>query len=282
MKLSDLEVFNAVVEEGSVTRAAARLHRVQSNVTTRIKQLEDNLGVTLFVREGKRLRLSSQGRILREYSGRILDLADEARTAVTAHQPGGVLRLGAMDSTAVVRLPGPIAELHKRFPEISLELRTGNPRQLSAFLLEGTVDAALIAGPVADNLLAKSKIYDEEIVIVTLDAHPKINDRNGLPKTIIVFESGCPHRNLLESWYQERGEIPARTIELGSYHAILSCVIAGMGAALLPKSVLSTFPEAQRLKVHALPKGRNRLSTNLAWRRGGESANLTALKSVLK
>ncbi|MEO6017951.1 MAG: LysR family transcriptional regulator, partial [Polaromonas sp.] len=62
MNLHDLEIFTAVVEAGGVTRAAERLHRVQSNVTTRIRQLEEKLGVTLFIREGKRLHLSPSGR----------------------------------------------------------------------------------------------------------------------------------------------------------------------------------------------------------------------------
>ena len=255
---------------------------MQSNVTTRIKQLEDNLGVELFVREGKRLRLSPSGQTLLEYSEKLLKLADEARHAVRHQQAGGLFKLGAMESTAVVRLPAPIAKLHERYPDIELELKTGNPVALSTQVLDGSIDAALVGGPVADALLDKESIYREEVVIVTLTDHPAINEKNGLPEAIIVFESGCPHRGLLEGWYQQRGELPARTIELGSYHAILSCVIAGMGAALLPKSVLSTFPEARRLKVHRLPKEKNRLNTSLIWRKGARSANIDALMKVLK
>src|SRR3982750_2248637 len=94
MDLSDLRVFRAVVREGGVTRAAERLHRVQSNVTTRVRQLEDDLGTTLFVREGKRLHLTPAGQTLLGYADRLLALADEARDAVQDPRPRGVFRLG--------------------------------------------------------------------------------------------------------------------------------------------------------------------------------------------
>src|SRR3712207_2680284 len=121
---------SAPSREGGVTRAAERLHRVQSNVTTRVRQLEDELGVQLFIREGKRLHLSPAGRVLLGYADRLLDLADEARDAVQDARPRGLLRLGAMESTAAVRLPAPLTEFHRRHPEVTLELRTGNPQQL--------------------------------------------------------------------------------------------------------------------------------------------------------
>src|SRR6476619_2248965 len=92
MDLSDLRIFSAVVREGGVTRAAERLHRVQSNVTTRIRQLEDDIGVSLFIREGKRLHLSPAGQVLLDYADRLLALADEARHAVQDPRPRGLFR----------------------------------------------------------------------------------------------------------------------------------------------------------------------------------------------
>ena len=281
MKLSDLEIFRAVIEEGSVTAAAKRLHRVQSNITTRIRQLEENLGVELFVREGKRLHVSPCGVVLAEYAGKLLELAEEARLAVSSQTPQGIFRLGSMESTAIVRLPEPITAYHQAHPQVEIELKTGNPRQLAAALLNGQIDAALMAGPVAKKSFDTRVAFVEETVVVTPADHPPINGRHPLPDTVIVFEDGCPHRKLLEQWYATREEVPVRTIELGSYHAMLSCVIAGMGAALLPKSILSTFSQAGLLKVHRLPKRFNRLSTMLVWRKGFDSPNLQALKTII-
>ena len=98
---------------------------------------------------------------------------------------------------------------------------------------------------------------------------------------MIAFEHGCPYRKRLENWYARHGEMPERTVELGSYHAMLGCVVAGMGIALLPKSVLTTFPESRRLTVHRLPPGENRSSTVLIWRKGAGSPNIAALRQIL-
>lgn len=281
MDLSDLRIFQAVVREGGITRAAGRLHRVQSNVTKRVQQLEADLGVPLFLREGKKLVTAPAGRILLDYADRMLALAEEARSAVRNPIPNGLFRLGSMESTAAVRLPGPLSEFGARYPEVTLELRTGNPADLQAALLAGEIDAALVAEPVAEARFDSIIAFDEEPVIVTLQDHPPIDKPGGTPETVIVFEHGCPHRRRLEAWYEDRKEVPVRTIELASYHAMLGCVLAGMGAALLPLSVLTTFPNNHRLKVHHLSHGDDRLLTLLIWRRGMALPNVTALSQIL-
>jgi DNA-binding transcriptional LysR family regulator len=281
MDLSDLRIFTAVVREGSVTGAAKRLNRVQSNVTTRIRQLEDDLDVALFIREGKRLRLAPAGQALLGHAERLLKMADEARAAVRDPKPRGVLRLGAMESTAAVRLPAALNEYHRRHPEVTLELRTGNPGVLAAAILAGELDAALVAEPIADAPFEKVFVFEEEPVIVSAAGQPQIGRKAGFPKTIIAFEHGCPHRKRLETWYAKHGEMPERIVELGSYHAMLSCVAAGMGIALLPRSVLTTFPESRRLAVHNLPSGENRSETVLIWRKGAGSPNIEALRQIL-
>src|SRR5258707_13021815 len=100
MDLSDLRIFSAVVREGGVTRAAERLHRVQSNVTTRIRQLEEDLSVALFIREGKRLHLAPAGQGLVDYADRLLALADEARGTGQNTRPRRTVRLAPMESDA--------------------------------------------------------------------------------------------------------------------------------------------------------------------------------------
>jgi len=282
MDLSDLLIFSTVVREASVTRAAARLHRVQSNVTTRIRQLEEDLRVTLFIREGKRLHLAPAGHVLLDYAERLLALADEARNAVQDERPRGTFRLGAMESTAAVRLPRLLSEYHRRHPGVVLELRTGNPVVLGSAILAGDLDAALVAEPIADLPFEKTFAFDEELVIVAPANHPPIDRKGRLPATALVFEHGCPHRKRLEDWYTSRNEMPERTIELASYHAILGCVVAGMGISLIPRSVLTTFPERKRLSVHRLAKKENSAQTVLIWRKGAGSANVRALGEILR
>jgi DNA-binding transcriptional LysR family regulator len=98
---------------------------------------------------------------------------------------------------------------------------------------------------------------------------------------MVAFEQGCPHRKRLEEWFARRGTMPERTIEMTSYHAMLGCVVAGMGISLLPRSVLSTFPERGRLRVHALPKGYDTAMTALFWRKDARSSKIAALVDIL-
>ena len=280
MDLSDLQIFRSVVHEGGVTPAAKRLHRVQSNVTTRVRQLEADLGVALFIREGKRLHLAPAGRVLIDYANRLLALADEARFAVQDPRPRGAFRLGAMESTAAVRLPGPLSTYMRDYSEVELTLRTGNPQQLATAVLAGEIDAAFVAEPIADAPFEKAPAFQEELVLVAAADHPPIGPGKA-PSTILAFESGCPHRKRLEDWYAGRGEMPEHTIQLGSYHAMLGCAVVGMGVALVPRSVLDTFPERTRLSLHALPPGQDRAETVLIWRKGASSPKIAALLEVL-
>ena len=109
LDLASLAIFLQVAESGSITRAAQQLGRAQSNVTTRIQQLEESLGVQLFVREARRMVLTPEGLRLQRYAGQLLSLAEEAEQNLRADVPSGRLRLGSMESTAAVRLPQPLA-----------------------------------------------------------------------------------------------------------------------------------------------------------------------------
>ena len=282
MDLADLHIFRSVVHAGGVTRAAEKLNRVQSNVTTRVRQLETELGVELFIRDGKRLHLSSAGKLLLDYADRLIDLAQEAREAVHDATPRGLLRLGTGESTAALRLPVPMNEYLGRYPDVSLELRTGNTRQLAADVLAGELDAALVSEPFADAPFEKVPIYEEELVVIAAADHPPIKSpRDARRQTVLAFESGCSYRQRLEDWFAHHGEMPERIVEITSYHAMLGCAVAGMGISLMPRSVLATFPDAKLLSVHSLPPALARAQISLLWRKGMLSPKVRALIDIL-
>jgi DNA-binding transcriptional LysR family regulator len=283
MDLSDLQIFRTVVQAGGITRAAQKLNRVQSNITTRVQQLEEDLGVELFIRNGKKLHLSAAGAILLDYAERLLGLADEAREAVHDTEPRGLLRLGSIESTAAIRLPEPLIEFHRRFPDVKLELRAGIPIDLSAAVLNGELDAALVAEPVADAPFEKLPLFEEELVLVAPPGHRRIVKPGDLnPQVVLAFEANCPYRKRLEQWFAQSGEMPARVIEMSSYHAMLGCAVAGMGIALLPRMVIDSTPQAKFLSVHPLPGNLGRAPTVLIWRKGALSPKVRALKEILE
>src|SRR6516225_9862208 len=147
MNFTDLQVFKSVVEEGGVIRAASKLHRVPSAVTTRIKQLEASMGAKLFHRDKQRLHLSPAGELLKDYADRLIRLSDEARDAVSGTKPRGVFRLGALESTTASRLPPILAGFHARYKEVRLELVTGTKDTPLKPLIQAQVGAALNGEP---------------------------------------------------------------------------------------------------------------------------------------
>lgn len=228
MDLAALAIFRAVVRENGVTRAAAKLNRVQSNVTTRIKQLEEELGAALFVRDGRRLVLTPTGHTLLPYAERLLALADEARDAIREDTPRGRLRLGTMESTAASRLPTVLARYHHAWPDVSLELLTGTTGWLIDRVRDFEIDAALFARPPAPETLPDTfetvPVFREDLVLLTPRGHPPVRTpRDVILPTLIAFERGCTYRKYVEQWYAGHGVKPARVLELGSYHAIVAC-----------------------------------------------------------
>lgn len=282
MELSDLHVFRTVVEAGGVTHAAKRLHRVQSNVTARIHKLEADLQATLFIREHRRLRLTPAGRILLEYAERLLGLAEEAKQALHATEPRGVLRIGTMESTAGVRLPGPLSDYHRRFPQVAIELGTGSPRDLVAAVLAGELDVALVAEPVNDARLESVAVFNEALVLVSDREQAPIRSARDLKhRSMLAFHPGCPHRERLERWFARDGVAIERVVELASYHTMLGCIVAGMGVALMPRSVLDSYAAQDRLRVHALDKPFDAARTLLVWRKGAPQPKIERLAEIL-
>ncbi|WP_333700175.1 LysR family transcriptional regulator [Rivihabitans pingtungensis] len=282
MDLDDLRIFRAVVREGGITRAAARLHRVQSNVTTRIRQLEAHLGVPLFVREGRRLSLAPAGAVLSDYAERLLELADQARAAVADAAPRGRLRLGSMESTAAARLPTRLAAFHQRYPDVQLELHTGATAPLLAQLRAGELDCVLVCGPVADARLCAEPAFMETLALIAPAGHPPITRaRDVRPLTLLTFAPGCAYRHRLEQWLASDGVLPERVIELASYHAMLGCAAAGMGIALAPLSLLDGMAASHAVSVHPLPAEHAPAPTLLVRRAGVDSPTVMALREVM-
>ena len=283
MELTELRIFKAVADHGGITRAAAALNRVQSNVTTRVKQLEERLGTRLFHRQGRRLVLSSEGRLLLGYADRLLRLSAEAQAALKGHAPHGVLKIGALESTAATRLPAVLARYHREYPTVRLELVTATTGALVDKVLREELEAALVAEPFAAGGLQTRHVFTEELVLVTARDHPRVASPADLAqRTVLAFATGCAYRRRLEMWLGRSRMVADRVMEYGSYHAIVACAAAGGGIAVVPRSVLRATGMEGQLAVHPLPARIAQAKTMLVWRRGHPSSALDALREMLK
>lgn len=282
LDLRSLEIFRTVATTGSVSKAAIKLNRVQSNISTRIKQLEQQLGKKLFLRHNRRLTLSREGLLLLPYAERMLQLSGEASQALAGNRPGGVLEIGAMESTAAARLPAVLSKLQTQYPDVRIELKTDTAGGLIDRLLEYDIEVALIAEPLSFDGIKTCPVFEEELLLVTPATIPVIEDLceiNG--RTMIAFEAGCAYRRYLEEWLLENGLVPGGYMAVSSYMAILACVSAGTGFALVPKSVFEMISTMAEFRTYAMPGKLSRIKTLLAWRADYHSANLAALKELL-
>jgi DNA-binding transcriptional LysR family regulator len=279
--LDSLDIFRTVVQEGGVIRAASKLNRVQSNVTTRIKQLEQRLGRSLFRKQGRGLVLSPEGELLMSYAQRLFRLADEAENELKSGRAMGLFRIGSLESTAGSRLAPILSRFHRQHPGVVVELVTGTTGALLQRVANFEIEAAFVSEPFTPGELQARKVFEEELVLITgkdVEAVRRASELAGM--TLIAFANGCSYRKRLEDWLGASGVLPARTLEFASYQAMIACVAAGTGFAVVPRSLLSTLRAAQDVRQHELPARVRRNHTHLVWH-GTASTSLTRLMEIL-
>ena len=282
--ISDLQVFKAVVEAGGVTAAAEQLHRVPSNVTARIKKLEESVGLALFSRDRNRLQLTPSGQKLLAYAGQILDLRQRALDDLTSDEPVGQLGIGSMESSAAARLPDILVAFHQRYSKVHMELATGPSEPLAQKVLRGELDVAFIADPPDDDRLSAVPLFDEELVVVKPPSYGESGGPESLPEplTVVGFTEGCSYRNRVEQWLAGGHRKADRMMEIPSYHTMLSCVMAGMGIAMVPRAVLALHPAHRGLVLETPAPDIARATTWLVWRRDSQTPAIAALATVAR
>lgn len=273
MDISDLETFRSVVEHGGVSAAAREMHRVQSSISARLSGLERGLGCALFERRGKRLALTPEGRHLYERSGAIVGDVQRLRRELALRAPGAMLRIGSMESTAAVRLAPALARLRREQPRMQLSVRTGTTGALLEALQRCEIDAAFVAGAREGEGLEWQPAFVEVLVmIVPRQAHDA--------ETLVTFNAGCAYREVAQAWARERNFPLERAVEIGSYHAMVAAVSAGMGVGLVPRSVLQRC-DTSALRVRRLGPPYERQTTWLATRTSSDSAAIAALQAAI-
>lgn len=276
MEISELKIFLAVAKRGSISRAAEELNYVQSNVTARVKQLEERLGTVLFHRKSKGVALTSSGQLLLDYAQRIIQLTREAEEVIAdQHEPKGKLLIGAMEMAAAAQLPPILANYHRAYPHVELSLITGSSQQSLKRLADYQLDGALVAGNIAHDTLLVEKAYEEELLVV---APPDIADLDQLANfKILVLRADCACRTQLDKWLHNTGRHACQIIEIGSIEGIIGCVGAGMGVTFMPSSVVEKTHIRQTCSIHHLPDD---FGTLITWfvRRRNDNPSKAMLK----
>lgn len=275
MNSTALNLFKTVAETGSISAAARQLHCVSSNVTTRLKQLESSLDVSLFIREKNRLHITPEGELLLRYANKIMALLEEAQISMQGTKAAGPLRIGAMETTAAIRLPPLLARFHREMPAVELNLKTAPTELLMQQVNNNELDIAFVADNPRlhdENSSLQSQILCQEtLVLVTAADQRAVTCAADLQITRpLVFVKGCNYRSRLEQWLESLGIEHATPLEFGSFQAILGCVSAGMGIALLPESVVRQYEDNFSIRSHAISPQMGRVNTLIVWHKNRE------------
>lgn len=270
MEIRDLKVFLAVTEEGNITKAAHRLGYVQSNVTTRIRQLEDELDTSLFYRHRRGVSLTPTGETVLLYAKKIMTLCSEVQQAIQDESdPSGPLRIGSMETTAAIRLPEILTIYHDTYPKVDLFLTTGTTEELFQSVLEYKMDGAFVAAPIEHPEIIQETCVEEELVLVSNSKKFPILELKNLKQcTLLVFRHGCTYRHQLEKWLSDEGIYIEKIMEFGTLDAIMGCVKAGLGVSLLPKSVIEHAEPDELITHHKVPDKYGKVKTIFIRRQG--------------
>ncbi|MBN9087077.1 MAG: LysR family transcriptional regulator [Reyranella sp.] len=269
MDTRDIATFATVARLGGMGRAARALNTVQSNVTQRVRRLEETLGVALFERSRSGARLTAAGARLMPYADRLDALLEEAgRAARDDGAPRGILAVGALETTAALRLSPLLASYVAAHPKVDLVLRTGTTAELIERVLARELEGAFVCGPVAHADLAATPLFEEELALLSAPAHRSVAELLRQPDLrLIILRAGCSYRQRLEELLARRGIVGLRRLEFGTLEAILGAVAAGLGITLMPRTLVGPGWRGGRIAVHRLPKAEARVQTLFVRRR---------------
>jgi DNA-binding transcriptional LysR family regulator len=283
MRTIDLEsllIFRTVVEEGGVVRAASKLHRVPSNVTTRIRQLEEYLAVQLFRCEGRTLALTTEGHTA-ELRAPVAASGRRSGKQMQTGKPQGTFRLGSGKHRGQPFSADTVA-LSRATSGCDCRTDDWNHRRAHQARHAVEIEAAFVSEPYTAPELESIPIFQEKLVLITSNKISRLHSPSDLGgSTMIAFAQGCSYRQCLENWLSNHNVIPQRVLEFASYQGMIACVAAGTGFAIVPVSVLSALQANEKVNQHALPKQVSSNKTHLVWR-GQASSALTAFIKMLK
>lgn len=269
MNTNDFKIFEAVAANGSFTKAAQAMFTVQSNVTARIKSLEDEFAVSLFTRTSRKVELTAAGETLMYYFKQIGQLIEEAKRELSqSDQLIGQLTIGCIETTMALKAPDIINKFNEVYPEIELEFKADMSSNLINDVLSYKLDAAFVAAPVSVPELAQQTIKEEQLVIVTSTRYKKMEEIiQDKQVKIVVFDQGCNYRARLESWLSFKGIVNYKRIVVNSLEGIINFVEADLAITILPAELIEQYYQNRKLKTFSIGKELGTSATILVYRK---------------
>jgi len=274
MEVRQLQIFRTLCEELSFTRTAEKVHTVQSNVTAQIKALEEELGIPLFDRLGRRVALTDAGRNFLPFASQALAAMDHGQRALqTGAEPSGPLRIGAAESQLTYRLPEVLHAFHRRFPHVELIFSQHSTATVAVELETGKFDMVIHGDNLPPSSSIKScRLRTERILLLSDASHPLASQATVKPsdlagKNLLLTESGCSYREKLDRALALANIRPANVTEFSSVEALKQCIGLGMGLGLLPAIVVDRELRQNHLKALRWTGPSLDIVTHILWHR---------------
>ena len=280
LDLHKLRIFAAVAEHEHYSRAAELLQLSQPSVSVHVHDLEHSLGLQLFEKVGRGIRLTDDGRLVKSYARRILAAVGELDEALADRRGlrSGELRLGASTTIGEYLLPAILGAFRKRYPGVQLVVEIGNTERIADRVCRGELHLALVGETLADPDLEFESYLTDEIVLIVPPDHPWAGRELALTslagQPIILRERGSATRDVIEQALARVGIQVEAALELGGTEAIKGAVIAGLGVAFVSTCALAQELAHDRLVAVVVDGLEIRRQFQIARRRGRRLSTL--------
>ena len=254
MLYAHLESFIEVARRGNVSRAAEALFLTQPAITARLKSLEGDLGVELFVRSARGMKLSDAGRAFLPYAERAVASVDEGQQLIANLREGtmGALVIAAAPAVSTYVLPEILRAFRTTYPHVRLGVRTGHTEEVLEMVLRGDAHIG-IGRPIRHPDIELIPVLEDEMLLVVSARHPfarkgKVRMDELAAERLILFDRTSSYHELTSSLFRQAGVVPASTLELDNVEAAKKMVQQGLGVALLPRMALAAELKARSLR----------------------------------
>lgn len=270
MELRLLRTFKAVAETGSFTQAASRVHLTQAAVSVHIRQLEEEVGMPLFLRVNKKLYLTDAGRALLSHAENILREHEQAKMELAAISGAerGRLHMGVASTAVTVHLlPEILLAMKRRYPLLDLSVIGGTSQRIVEQIVDGKLDVGLVSLPIeASDVMAETLLSDRLMAIMSrqhrLARSRVITAAELAAEPLILGEKGGNTRRLIDLFFEKIGLEPKIIMELQRTEAIIKMVELGFGVTILPQGSIRS--DQDRAQLRAIPVQ----DLNLRWEFG--------------
>jgi LysR family transcriptional regulator for metE and metH len=290
LEVRDVRMAEAVVTEGNLTRAAQRLHVTPSALSHHLRDLEERLGATLFLRAGRRMVPTEAGQRLGRAAQSVVTELTAAESDVARGGPASrvPLRVATECYTAYHWLPAALAEFRPRHPEVDVRIVVEATRQPLAALLDGRLDVAIVAERPPARRFRSQALFADELVVLARPGHRILSRRcvraqDLAAETLLMYDLPTTESDLFRRLLTPQGVTPARVLRLELTEALLELAAAGEGIAVLAGWSAAPWLRQGRLEARPLHPVRLRRTWHAATlARAGAGGALAAFVEVLR